>query len=55
MRDEETGPVIVPRNFLSVTRILTYNMDKAVRNESNVATDAFSVGDSFLSLRGKKN
>lgn len=47
-----TGPVIVPRNFLSVTRILAYNMDKAVGNEGTVATVAFSVG--FIPLLEKK-
>lgn len=55
MRDEATGPVIVPRNFLSVTRILTFNMDKAVGNEGTVATDPFSVGSIPLLEKKKEN
>lgn len=54
MRDEVTGPVIVPRNFHCVTRILTYNMDKAVRNEGTVGTDPFSEGFIPLLLQKKK-
>lgn len=52
MRDEVKGPVIVPRIFLSVTRVLTHNMDKAVGNQSTVGF--LFLWDSFFSSRKKK-
>lgn len=44
MRDELTDHVTVPTNFHSLTRVLTYNLDKAVANEGAVCADLFSLG-----------
>lgn len=54
MRDEVTGPVIVPRNFHSVIRVLTHNVDKAVGNECAVCTHPLSVGFIYFPLEINK-
>lgn len=49
-----TGPVIVPRNFHSMTRVLTNNMYNAVANKAAVCTDPFSVEFIPLPFKNKQ-